>query len=85
MRRDILILAPNEIFLSYIKDVVPEIEIEGIEQRTFYDWASTHFTDVNDIPDLHEQYVALQHSSNRDELTKVAKYKGSLRFKKAIG
>ena len=47
---DVLILAPNKIFLSYIKEIVPEIEIEGIEQRTFYDWASTHFTDVNDIP-----------------------------------
>ncbi|USK68584.1 RNA polymerase recycling motor HelD [Peribacillus asahii] len=81
---DVLILAPNKIFLSYIKEVVPEIEIEGIEQRTFYDWASTHFTDVNDIPDLHEQYVALQQSSNRDELTKVAKYKGSLRLKKLL-
>ncbi|MFD6440823.1 HelD family protein [Peribacillus sp. NPDC060186] len=81
---DVLILAPNEIFLSYIKEVVPEIEIEGIEQRTFYDWASTHFTDVNDIPDLHEQYVSLQQSSNRDDLTKVAKYKGSLRFKKLL-
>ena len=82
--QDILILAPNEIFLAYIKEIVPEIEIEGIEQRTFYDWASTHFTDVNDIPELHEQYVSLQQSSNQDELTKVAKYKGSLRFKKLL-
>lgn len=82
--RDVLILAPNEIFLSYIKEIVPEIEIDGIEQRTFYDWASTHFTDVNDIPELHEHYVTLQNSTNRDDLTKVAKYKGSLRFKKLV-
>ncbi|MDQ6598097.1 RNA polymerase recycling motor HelD [Bacillus salipaludis] len=82
--KDILILAPNEIFLSYIRDVVPEIEIEGIEQRTFYDWASTYFTDVNEISDLHEQYVIVQSSPEKENLIKVSKYKGSLRFKKLL-
>lgn len=82
--KDILILAPNEIFLSYIKDIVPEIEIEGIEQRTFYDWASTYFTDVHDIPDLHEQYVHVYGSTEKEDLIKIAKYKGSLRFKKLL-
>ncbi|WP_284035631.1 RNA polymerase recycling motor HelD [Neobacillus sp. 114] len=82
--QDILILAPNEIFLSYIREVVPEIEIEGIEQRTFYDWASTYFTDVNDISDLHEQYVMVQSSPDKEDHIKVSKYKGSLRFKKML-
>lgn len=82
--KDILILAPNEIFLSYIKEVVPEIEIEGIEQRTFYDWASTYFTDVNDIPELHDHYVNVYASSNKEELISVSKFKGSLGFKKFL-
>ncbi|QCJ42890.1 hypothetical protein FAY30_13750 [Bacillus sp. S3] len=82
--QDILILAPNEIFLSYIREVVPEIEIEGIEQRTFYDWASTYFTDVNEISDLHEQYVIVQGSPDKDDKVKISKYKGSLRFKKML-
>ncbi|WP_369900867.1 RNA polymerase recycling motor HelD [Bacillus manliponensis] len=82
--KDILILAPNEIFLSYIKDIVPEIEVDGIEQRTFYDWASTYFTDVNSIPELHDQYVNVYASSNKEELIQVSKYKGSLRFKKLL-
>jgi DNA helicase-2/ATP-dependent DNA helicase PcrA len=84
MPKDILILAPNEIFLSYIREIVPEIEIEGIEQRTFYDWASTYFTDVNDISDLHEQYVVVQSAQDKEDLVKVSKYKGSLRFKKLL-
>lgn len=82
--QDILILAPNEIFLSYIREVVPEIEIEGIEQRTFYDWASAYFTDVNDISDLHEQYVIVQSSQDKEDHVRVSKYKGSLRFKKLL-
>ncbi|GGE54756.1 RNA polymerase recycling motor HelD [Priestia taiwanensis] len=82
--QDILILAPNEIFLSYIKDIVPEIEVEGIEQRTFYDWASTYFTDVNSIPELHDRYVKVYASSNKEDLIQVSKYKGSLRFKKLL-
>ncbi|MED3919507.1 3'-5' exonuclease [Priestia aryabhattai] len=82
--QNILILAPNKIFLSYIKQVVPEIEVEGIEQRTFYDWASSYFTDVNDIPDLHDYYVKVQNSTHKEDLVKVSKYKGSLRFKKLL-
>ncbi|PGQ79697.1 HelD family protein [Priestia megaterium] len=82
--QDILILAPNKIFLSYIKEVVPEIEVEGIEQRTFYDWASSYFTDVNDIPDLHDYYGKVQSSTHKEDLVKVSKYKGSLRFKKLL-
>ncbi|MEH7164305.1 RNA polymerase recycling motor HelD [Priestia megaterium] len=82
--KDILILAPNEIFLSYIRDIVPEIEVEGIEQRTFYDWASTYFTDVNNIPDLHEHYVTVYGATHKEGLMKISKYKGSLRFKKLL-
>ncbi|MEW5321278.1 3'-5' exonuclease [Geobacillus thermoleovorans] len=82
--KDILVLAPNEIFLSYIQAIVPEIEIDGIEQRTFYDWASTYFTDVRNIPDLHEQYVHINGSTEKENLVKVAKYKGSILFKKLL-
>lgn len=80
----ILVLAPNEIFLSYIKEIVPELEVEGIEQRTFYDWASTYFTDVRNISDLHEDYVKVYGAEDTEDRIKVAKYKGSLRFKKLL-
>ena len=80
----VLVLAPNEMFLSYIKEIVPELDVEGIEQRTFYDWASYYFTDVRDISELHDDYVRVYAASNTDELIKVSKYKGSLQFKKLI-
>ncbi len=80
----VLVLAPNEMFLSYIQGMVPELEIEGIEQRTFYDWASTYFTDVREISDLHEDYVEVYGGGKREERIQVAKFKGSLRFKKML-
>jgi DNA helicase II / ATP-dependent DNA helicase PcrA len=81
---NILILAPNEIFLSYIRDIVPELEVDGIEQRTFYDWASTYFTDVRNISQLHDDYVEVYSAEDTEDRIKVSKYKGSLRFKKLL-
>lgn len=81
---DVLVLAPNEMFLSYISEIVPELDVEGIEQRTFYDWASHYFTDVRNISDLHDEYVKVQNTSNKEDLIKVSKYKGSLKFKKLL-
>jgi DNA helicase-2/ATP-dependent DNA helicase PcrA len=80
----VLVLAPNEMFLSYISEIVPELDVEGIEQRTFYDWASHYFTDVRNISELHDDYVKVHNSVDRDELIKVSKYKGSLQFKKLL-
>lgn len=82
--KDVLVLAPNEMFLSYIQNLVPELDIEGIEQRTFYDWASHYFTDVRDIPNLYEDYVDVYAGENPAERITVSKYKGSLRFKKVL-
>lgn len=81
---NILILAPNEIFLSYIREIVPELEVDGIEQRTFYDWASTYFTDVRNISQLHDDYIDVYSAEDTEDRIKVSKYKGSLRFKKLL-
>lgn len=80
----VLVLAPNEMFLSYIHKLVPELDIDGIEQRTFYDWASTYFTDVRDIPDLHENYVDIYADEKKDDRILVSKFKGSLWFKELL-
>ena len=80
----VLILAPNEMFLSYIKQVVPELDLNEVEQRTFYDWASHYFTDVRNISELHDDYVKIYAEANTEELIQVSKYKGSLQFKKLL-
>ncbi|OYD07749.1 HelD family protein [Paludifilum halophilum] len=77
----VLILAPNEMFLSYIHNLVPELDIDGIEQRTFYDWASTYFTDVREIPDLYQNYVDIDTDEKKEDRIRISKYKGSLQFK----
>ncbi|SFS59293.1 HelD family protein [Marininema halotolerans] len=83
-RGNVLILAPNEMFLSYFRNLVPELDINGIEQRTFYDWASTYFTDVRSIPDLHQNYVEIYADQKKEERILISKYKGSLQFKKLL-
>lgn len=35
-----IIFAPNHMFLDYISDVLPELGVGDIQQRTFADWAS---------------------------------------------
>jgi DNA helicase IV len=37
-----LIIAPNRLFLKYIKDLLPEIGAENVPQTTFRQWAKNH-------------------------------------------
>ncbi|WP_028544061.1 HelD family protein [Paenibacillus taiwanensis] len=60
-----IIFAPNRMFLDYISDVLPELGVGNIQQRTFADWAL-------ELADLHHQ---VQLASSMEE---VERWYGSL-------
>jgi len=35
-----MVFAPNQLFLNYISDVLPELGVEDVQQATFLDWAA---------------------------------------------
>lgn len=75
---NILILAPNKIFLSYIKDILPSLEIEDIQQSTFGILAST----LLNSPEKKNNSISSVFEENRS--LDVYSYKGSLRFRDAL-
>lgn len=71
----ILIIAPNRMFLSYIQSLMPILDIRGIEQSTFADFAAKRLK-VSIAPP--RKYLL-----EGDELKK-AKYKNSIQFSRIL-
>ena len=53
-RRRILSIGPNNLFLQFVSQVLPDLEVEGVEQQTFVAWASnvTGIPFIADAKDL---------------------------------
>ncbi|MGG3744922.1 hypothetical protein [Paenibacillus chibensis] len=81
---DILVVAPNKMFISYMQGILPELDIQGIRQETFVGIA----TKLLGITEVESQHVTLskiineEQSDTKDE--RVLRYKGSLAFKHAL-
>lgn len=40
--KDILVLAPNKLFLDYISDILPNLGVDEVKQTTFQDLVLNH-------------------------------------------
>jgi len=81
---DIMVVAPNKMFISYMQGILPELDIQGIHQNTFIGIA----TKLLGISEVESQHVTLSKIINQEESDandeSVLKYKGSLAFKHAL-
>lgn len=82
-----IVFGPNRIFLNYVHKVLPGLGVDGIEQKTFQEWAvellnfgSFVFTEPFETMQIIEKSEPLV--ANRYLLK--SKIKGSLPFKKAL-
>ncbi|MEE6450902.1 UvrD-helicase domain-containing protein [Gottfriedia acidiceleris] len=78
-----IIFAPNNMFLDYISNVLPELGVGGIQQTTFYDWALNtldHEVKLKDSSENLNKWFAI--GANRLEVnhTSPGKWKGSTHF-----
>lgn len=78
-----IIFAPNNMFLDYISNVLPELGVGGIQQTTFTDWALTklnHEVTAKDPSETLEKWFTTDF--NRPEMTENSpgKWKGSTHF-----
>lgn len=84
---DILVLAPNELFLDYISEVLPSLGEENIRQMTFERFCRWFLgTDIN-ILSLKYQFETLirNNASKKSTIIKeIARFKGSIKFKEMI-
>lgn len=83
--KDVLVLAPNKVFLDYISEVLPSLGVEEVRQETFEEFALKALKVKGRIysKDMKLRYI-LEEARDQEELkyiTTAAKVKGSLAFK----
>ena len=79
---NMLILAPNPLFLNYIAGVLPDLGVENVKQTTFIrliaDWLESYFPKV-DVEDRTERILNAPEEELK-ALSMQAQFKGSQRF-----
>lgn len=79
---NMLILAPNPLFLNYIAGVLPDLGVENVKQTTFVrlvsDWMENTMPKI-DMQDRTERVLNASEDEIRS-LTMLAQFKGSVRF-----
>jgi len=79
-----IIFAPNQMFLNYISDVLPELGVGNIQQNTFADWAMNLLSlEVKLLPPSDMWSIWFESLDNRPALNDdvSGRYKGSIRFR----
>ncbi|WP_300384942.1 RNA polymerase recycling motor HelD [Clostridium sp.] len=85
--KDILVLAPNKLFLDYISDILPNLGVDEVNQTTYQGLFLKHLKLKSKIYSKDEKLKEI--IENEDEklkrlITNSAKIKGSLTFKAII-
>ncbi|MDI3477865.1 MAG: ATP-dependent helicase UvrD/PcrA [Thermoanaerobacterium sp.] len=80
---DILIISPNNIFSQYIKDVLPELGEENVNQIIFEDFLKDVLSDCGTIEEKSEYMERLASDGDKVEIESI-RFKGSLEFVKIL-
>lgn len=81
---DILVLAPNKLFLDYISDILPSLGAHEVKQSTFEEIAKTKAKIKGKIYNKDEKLKAImeeEDSTRKKMIVNSAKIRGSLLFK----
>lgn len=78
----ILVVGPNQLFLRFVEDVLPSLEIQGVEQRTFLDLMirETRGTDTNQTIRTNSFQKSTKQAGNSIIRNRRAQFIGSLKM-----
>ncbi|KXG75486.1 RNA polymerase recycling motor HelD [Thermotalea metallivorans] len=81
-----MVVAPNQLFLNYISDILPDLGVENVCQTTFEDWALQLIGKDIEIAKCADKLNLLMNSEREEAkiVSLASKLKGSLLFKKVI-
>lgn len=85
--KDILVLAPNKLFLDYISDILPNLGVGEVNQTTFKDLALKHLKSKAKIKDKDEKLRDIIEADDIEKgrlIVNSSKIKGTLTFKSII-
>lgn len=85
---EFMIIAPNQFFLNYISEILPDLGVENVKQYTFEDFAYEAIGQKLKIADENEKLVKIVNKENADIdvelLIQESKLKSSIHFKKIV-
>ena len=73
-----LVIGPNPVFLKYIKSVLPELDVNGVEQCTYEGYAQKYINEDISINSSDKKVVASISGNNNSD---VDKFKCSMKYK----
>ncbi|PWK14966.1 RNA polymerase recycling motor HelD [Tumebacillus permanentifrigoris] len=80
-----MILAPHQLFLKYIADVLPELGVDAVRQTTYIDFVSEGLGKKLNLADPNERlFRFLNGDEDTEQLKFVSLYKGSVAYKQQI-
>ncbi|TCP57957.1 DNA helicase-2/ATP-dependent DNA helicase PcrA [Tumebacillus sp. BK434] len=80
-----MILAPHQLFLKYIADVLPELGVEAVRQTTYLDFVQENIGKKLKLTDPNERlFRFLEGGGDADLLRFVSRFKGSAVYKQLI-
>lgn len=85
--KDILVLAPNKLFLDYISDILPNLGVDEVKQTTFQELVLKYLKLKTKVKGKDEKLKELIESSDSERckfITNSSKIKGTLTFKTVI-
>ena len=76
-----LVIGPNKVFLKYIQSVLPDLDVSGVSQLTFEQYATNYIDEKINIDSSDKKVNA--HIGNKDN-TDIDKFKCSLKYLKML-
>lgn len=85
--KDILVLAPNKLFLDYISEILPNLGVEEVKQTTFVDFVWKRLKLKGKVKTKDEkikEIIELNDEDRKTLITESSRIKGTLEFKSVI-
>ena len=83
-----LILAPNRLFLNYIADVLPELGVEQVQQKTYIDFLQELIGTKYKVGDPNLKFIEITSRPPEDPTRRLliweSTFKGSMEYKRVI-
>lgn len=73
-----LVIGPNPVFLKYIKSVLPELDVDGVEQCTYEMFAKKYIDEDININSSNKKVIANISGKNKND---IDKFKCSMKYK----
>ena len=73
-----LVIGPNPVFLKYIRTVLPDLDVSGVKEYTFEDFAKDY---INEDININSSIIKAAESINGNLLYDIDKFKSSMKYK----